>query len=131
MANSSCSSYSGIGQSRQSRFYGLKSAQEASRYLAHPILGPRLRQVGQVLNDEVRDLAHLMEMVRRNRFVVAKVKACVTLFATVGLGQDGVFFTTLLERFWAGTACEATLEILNGWAATTTTSSLQDVGKTA
>lgn len=33
----------GIGHSRRSHFYGIVDRKEAEAYLAHPILGPRLR----------------------------------------------------------------------------------------
>jgi uncharacterized protein (DUF1810 family) len=39
----------GLGRSDSSRFYGLASLKEAESYLAHPILGPRLREITEVV----------------------------------------------------------------------------------
>ena len=38
-----------LGRSNNSWFYGIQDLEEAKRYLAHPILGQRLREITQVL----------------------------------------------------------------------------------
>ncbi|RKJ95440.1 DUF1810 domain-containing protein [Alicycliphilus denitrificans] len=37
----------GLGQSENAHFYGIRTLNEARNYLAHPILGPRLKQATQ------------------------------------------------------------------------------------
>lgn len=111
---------SGLGKSANSRFYGIKSAQEAVRYLAHPILGPRLRTAGRALIDlDVKDLGTVLG----NERDVAKVNSCLTLFATMSFGNDSVFFMRLLDKLWNGRSCGMTLRILDSWAISTTGSS--------
>jgi uncharacterized protein (DUF1810 family) len=39
----------GLGRSESSRYYGLASLKEAASYLAHPILGARLREITEVV----------------------------------------------------------------------------------
>src|SRR5512135_2437451 len=39
----------GLGESPTSRFYSIKSAEEAREYLAHPILRPRLLECSGIL----------------------------------------------------------------------------------
>lgn len=39
----------GLGHSESSRYYGLASLKEAESYLGHPILGPRLREITEVV----------------------------------------------------------------------------------
>ena len=40
----------GLGRSATSEFYGIGSMEEAQAYLAHPVLGPRLRECTRVVN---------------------------------------------------------------------------------
>jgi uncharacterized protein (DUF1810 family) len=39
----------GLGRSPRSEFYGLASLDEARAYLAHPVLGPRLRECTELV----------------------------------------------------------------------------------
>lgn len=104
---------SGLGHSANSRFYSIKSAEEAVRYLAHPILGPRLRTAVHIIFDleEGTELATVLG----NEILVAKVNSCITLFATMSLGEDSVFFMRVLDKLWNGKACGRTLQILDAW----------------
>ncbi len=46
----SCSRSSrGLGQSEFARVYGIASLDEARAYLAHPVLGPRIRECASVI----------------------------------------------------------------------------------
>jgi uncharacterized protein (DUF1810 family) len=39
----------GLGRSSAARFYGISGRAEASAYLAHPILGPRVREAAEAI----------------------------------------------------------------------------------
>ena len=41
----------GLGMSAKSREYAISSAEEARAYLAHPVLGPRLRESARIVAD--------------------------------------------------------------------------------
>jgi uncharacterized protein (DUF1810 family) len=38
-----------LGQSRMAKFYGIASLAEARHYIAHPVLGPRLIELAQIV----------------------------------------------------------------------------------
>lgn len=117
--NSKGGKISGLGKSANSRFYSIKSAEEAVRYLAHPILGPRLRTAVRIIFDLTTG-KHLTTLLG-NEILVAKVNSCVTLFATMSLGDDSVFFMRVLDKLWNGKACGRTLQILDSWVRLKTT----------
>ncbi len=66
----------GLGHSRYSQFYGITDRKEAEAYLAHPVLGPRLREISEALlaNTNKSAVAILGEI------DALKVKSCMTLF---------------------------------------------------
>ena len=45
----------GLGMSYNSQYYGLSGKEEAEAYLAHPILGERLREITSVFNEVASD----------------------------------------------------------------------------
>lgn len=94
-----------LGHSYNARFYGIAHREEAAAYLAHPVLGARLREISGAL------LAH------REKSAVAilghidalKVCSCMTLFDS--LAPNDVF-AEVLEVFYDGKRCPLTLELL-------------------
>ncbi|KAH7026548.1 uncharacterized protein B0I36DRAFT_330868 [Microdochium trichocladiopsis] len=69
-----------------SRLYGIRSLAEARAYLAHEVLGARLREITRVvLDSEVEDVEELMggETDRD------KLLSCMTLFARAAGENDG------------------------------------------
>lgn len=94
------------------KFYGIKSIKEATAYLAHPILGPRLKMAMRiVLDNEEKDLRRLLG----SQVDVDKLKSCVTLFAITSLGEDSQFFVGALNQLWGGKPCERTEKVLSEW----------------
>jgi uncharacterized protein (DUF1810 family) len=83
----------GLGSSPMSQRYSIKSAAEARAYLAHPILGPRLRQCAAVVRDIVARSA--LEVFGSPDDM--KLRSCATLFAAVS--DDGVFEQVLRKHF--------------------------------
>ena len=97
----------GLGQSPTSRAYAIQSLDEARAYLAHPVLGSRLRECCQTLmnlrSSSAPDIFGSIDAM--------KLRSCLTLFAETA--PEDVLFFNLLEKYFDGDADEATLEILS------------------
>jgi uncharacterized protein (DUF1810 family) len=95
----------GLGLSAMSQRYAIASRGEASAYLAHPLLGPRLIEC-----------TRLMLAVRERSIHAilgspddAKFRSSMTLFEAV---SENPIFGEALEKYFAGERDGATLEIL-------------------
>ena len=98
----------GLGSSSMARLYGIGSAQEAAAYLAHPVLGPRLRECVAAMNAlDGRSAAEVL-----GEIDAAKFRSCLTLFGSVDPG-DAVW-RDALDAFFAGVPDDRTLAILDG-----------------
>lgn len=85
----------GLGHSRRSHFYGIADRKEAEYYLAHPILGSRLREVTEALLENTNKSA-----VRILGDIDAqKVKSCMTLFDSISPND---IFSEVLASFYKG-----------------------------
>ena len=92
----------GLGHSAMAARYGIGSLAEARAYLAHPLLGPRLRQCTQlVLDVEGRSLQAILGHPDDLKFC-----SCMTLFAHVA--GSGSVFEDALRRICNGMADAAT-----------------------
>jgi uncharacterized protein (DUF1810 family) len=67
----------GLGRSDRARFFGLASLDEARAYLAHPVLGPRLRRAVALLLPH----APLGAAAVLGPIDALKLRSCLTLFA--------------------------------------------------
>ncbi len=92
----------GLGHTEMSRYYGIVSLDEARRYLAHPVLGARLRECAEALlgitgrsADEILGSMDAM-----------KLRSCMTLFHRAAPTEP--VFVQVLERYFDGIADEAT-----------------------
>lgn len=93
----------GLGRSAMARRFAIASAAEARAYLAHPVLGPRLRDMTNVATRSgVASASHLFGSPDDLKF-----RSCATLFAEVA--NDPAPFTDALRRFFAGELDPATL----------------------
>ena len=98
----------GLGRSAMASAYGIASLDEARAYLAHPLLGPRLRQCTQrVLDVEGRDAHAIFGSPDDLKF-----RSCMSLFAHVAGGRS--VFDAALDRFFDGRPDPATLRLLDG-----------------
>jgi uncharacterized protein (DUF1810 family) len=97
---------SGLGRSAYAQQYGLTGLAEARAYLAHPVLGLRLREATEAM------LAHqAMGAVSVLGPVDAvKFRSCLTLFSLAAPGEP--LFSTALECFFAGECDLRTLQLL-------------------
>jgi uncharacterized protein (DUF1810 family) len=99
--------FAGLGASETSRFYAIKSTDEAREYLQHPLLGRRLIECA--------------EAVLSNRGVSAhdifgspddmKLKSCMTLFAHVSSSNS--VFDKVLDQFYGGERDARTIAALS------------------
>ncbi len=82
------------GLSETSRRYALRSAEEATAYLRHPVLGPRLRTCAEaVLAVEGRSAHEIF-----GHPDDLKLRSCASLFASIS--PVGSVFHRLLERYF-------------------------------
>lgn len=97
----------GLGFTENSRYYGIKDLQEATEFLNHRVLGPRLvLMCNTLLSLETND-AHLIF----NSPDDLKLKSCMTLFAEIP--ESHPVFDKVLKKFFNGLKDHITLKILN------------------
>jgi uncharacterized protein (DUF1810 family) len=85
----------GLGQSAMSRRYAIGSLDEARAYLAHPLLGARLREcAAALLAVEGRSAVAILGEVD-----ALKLRSSMTLFAAADPGEP--LFPAVLERYFA------------------------------
>ena len=94
----------GLGQSEMSRRYAIGSLAEARAYLAHPVLGVRLRMCVAALQDFNGATAEQLF----GQVDAQKLCSSLTLFVQAGGGQ---MFDAALER-WFGSRDPMTLQLL-------------------
>ncbi len=94
----------GLGMSAMSRRYAIRSLDEARAYLAHPVLGPRLRRCTELAMGHQGLSAHDIFGSPDDR----KLRSCLTLFGEVA---DDDLFDRALARFYDG-PCRRTLDLL-------------------
>jgi uncharacterized protein (DUF1810 family) len=96
----------GLGRSETAQKYAISSREEAAAYLAHPILGPRLRECSRIVAD--------LEGVSREDIFgypdEMKFRSSMTLFAQITI--DNQIFKRCLEKYFDGEADPETLAAL-------------------
>ena len=98
--------FEGLGFSSTSRRYSIKSIEEATAYLRHPILGPRLVESAQaVLDAEGRSATEIFGSPDD-----MKLRSSATLFARASAA--GSVFDQLLDRYFGGEPDDKTLRLL-------------------
>lgn len=96
----------GLGRSSTAQYYAIVSLDEARAYLAHPVLGPRLRECsGLVLAGREADAHRLFGAPDDLKF-----RSCLTLFQRAA-PQEPVF-GACLDRFFGGVPDARTLALL-------------------
>jgi uncharacterized protein (DUF1810 family) len=98
--------YDGLGFSSTSKRYAIKSIAEATAYLRHPILGPRLVEcVEAMLALEGRSAREVFGSPDD-----MKLRSCATLFAQVS--ALGSVFEQLLAKYFRGKSDAKTLRLI-------------------
>lgn len=101
----------GLGSSAMAQAYGIAGLAEARAYLAHPLLGPRLREcVRALLGHAGRSAESILGSTD-----ALKLRSCLTLFARAAPGVPE--FAQALEAFYGGEADVLTLRLLAGGGA--------------
>jgi uncharacterized protein (DUF1810 family) len=98
----------GLGHSQMAWHFGLQSAAEARDYLAHPVLGPRLRECVELVLAVPGGSAHAIFGAPDD----LKLRSCLTLFREID-DAEGVFGRAL-DRFFDGQPDSRTLQLLAG-----------------
>lgn len=96
-----------LGKSQMATFYGIENFKEAKMYLAHPLLGERLREISEaLLTLESDDPYRVMGSIDGT-----KLCSSMTLFAEVD-GYDSVF-GRVIDKFYKGCKDDKTLRLLS------------------
>ena len=96
----------GLGHSATSKYYSIKSINEAKEYIDHPILGKRLLECSNIIlkieGKSVEDIFGYPDNL--------KLKSCITLY-NYAVHKHKVF-ADVLNKYFAGEQDEKTLSIL-------------------
>lgn len=96
----------GLGYSEASMHYGIGSLEEASAYLRHPVLGPRLVQCTQAVNAlDDRTIHEIFGSPDDMKF-----RSSMTLFARAA--EDDAVFRAALDKYFGGKPDPLTMELL-------------------
>lgn len=96
----------GLGSSRMSQRYAISSREEAEAYLAHPVLGPRLRECTEIVNEiDGRSANEIFGSPDDLKF-----RSSMTLFCEVA--DDPEPFRTALELYYDNEPDPKTLRFL-------------------
>jgi uncharacterized protein (DUF1810 family) len=96
----------GLGSSAMANAFGIASRQDAKVYLAHPVLGPRLRECTRLMNQgEGRAIGQIFGYPDDLKF-----RSSMTLFANVA--SDDQVFKDALDKYFDGAPDPLTLERL-------------------
>jgi len=96
----------GLSGSYRGQLYAIQSLQEAQEYLAHPVLGARLRECCQAVMAVDGKTAHdIFDSPDDLKF-----RSCLTLFAQAS--SDEMLFNALLVKYFDSKADELTLQKL-------------------
>lgn len=98
----------GLGRSPTSQQYGVRGLDEARAYLAHPVLGARLRECAEALvalrgSDPVAVMGGIDAV---------KLRSSMTLFAHAAEGHDAAPFRAVLGQYFGGEEDPHTLALL-------------------
>lgn len=97
----------GLGHSPMAIRFGIASLAEARAYLAHPVLGPRLRECTRLaLRIEGRSIHAILGSPDDLKF-----RSCMSLFQCAAPGEP--LFTQALHKYFAGAPDPRTLALLH------------------
>jgi uncharacterized protein (DUF1810 family) len=97
----------GLGSTETSKFFAIKSIEEAQKFLKHPVLGSRLLEISNALlnlkeNNATAIFGSTDDM---------KLRSSITLFAEVDHAER--VFQKVLDKFFNGRRDNKTLQIIN------------------
>ncbi len=92
----------GLGRSATAQHFAISGPEEARAYLAHPVLGPRLRECAQTLVE----LGATDPVAVLGPVDAQKLRSSMTLFAHADPAEPG--FRAVLDRYFGGREDDAT-----------------------
>jgi uncharacterized protein (DUF1810 family) len=96
----------GLGRSETARYYAIGSLDEARAYLAHPVLGPRLREsAGTILAVSGRTAEQILGPID-----AMKLRSSMTLFLRADPAEPVI--SRVIERYFGGIPDAATDALL-------------------
>ncbi len=95
----------GLGRSDMARFYAISDPDEARAYLAHPLLGPRLRECVEAMLDHAGTGTETI----LGAIDAMKLRSSMTLFEAAGGDPE---FAACLDAFFDGERDPETLRLL-------------------
>lgn len=100
----------GLGRSSTADHYGIGSLREAGAYLAHDVLGPRLRECVRLVSQvDGRSAEQIF-----GRPDCLKVRSSMTLFVVAAADEaQRADFQAVLDKFYDGLGDPLTLEMLS------------------
>ena len=98
----------GLGFSSTAQYYAIRDLDEAKEYLAHPVLGARLKEISSAL----LELEGLSASEIFGYPDDLKLRSSMTLFRLADLDCD--LFEKVLEKYYDGRPDERTVQIVNG-----------------
>jgi len=98
----------GLGLSAIAREFAISARDEARAYLAHPVLGPRLRECARIVADTGGMSAERIF----GPVDAMKLRSSMTLFAAVDEEPDENVFRTVLAKYYGAVTDEATVSRL-------------------
>lgn len=96
----------GLGQSDMSRRYAIASLDEARAYLAHPVLGPRIRECASLVSESQGRTAEEIF----GGIDAVKLRSSMTLFNRAD--PDETMFRQVLDRYFRGEPDPRTVSLL-------------------
>ena len=95
----------GLGFSSTAQYYAIRDLDEAKAYLAHPVLGPRLKEISEALLELDGLSAHEIFGYPDD----LKLRSCMTLFRMADLNCE--VFEQVLEKYYDGEPDRRTVEL--------------------
>ena len=96
----------GLGHSPNSYTFGISGLEEAKAYLAHEVLGPRLREITEAVLEQAGEPA---DVLMGWEIDAMKLRSSMTLFDAAS--PDDIF-GEVLDAFFDGGRCRLTLSLL-------------------
>ncbi len=97
-----------LGRSHTAKFFGIEDIDEARAYLAHEVLGARLREICEALMQlKSSDPTEVMGGYPDD----VKLQSCMTLFAAIS--EEGSVFHRVLDKFFGGKTDSKTLAMIH------------------
>jgi len=96
----------GLGRSVVAQTYGITGMNEARAYLAHPILGTRLKESIEAIESQHSDNATSV----LGELDALKFRSCLTLFSCAAPSEE--VFKHSIDRFFSGNLDAATLALI-------------------